>query len=147
MKTNDINEFVVKEFNLWRNRLNETYKKKKNVVIELQKIEIGKYNTKMEERLSKLENLIRTSVLLNKTKDKNQIDSFLLTSYESFTRDLVTKNTEIIDSFLTGLIQFGMIVDINKTKKNFNEFEIVFEVKNNSVDKEYKYFILELLSI
>ena len=140
MKTNDINEFVVKEFNLWRNRLNETYKKKKNVVIELQKIEIGKYNTKMEERLSKLENLIRTSVLLNKTKDKNQIDSFLLTSYESFTRDLITKNTEIIDSFLTGLIQFGMIVDINKTKKNFNEFEIVFEVKNNSVDKEYKYF-------
>ena len=140
MKTNDINEFVVKEFNFWRNKLNETYKKKKNVVIELQKIEIGKYNTKMQDMLTKLENLIRTSVLLNKTKDKNQIDSFLLTSYESFTRDLVTKNTEIIDSFLTGLIQFGMTVDINKTKKNFNEFEIVFEVKNNSVDKEYKYF-------
>jgi hypothetical protein len=33
-----------------------------------------------------------------------------------------------------------MVVDINKTKKNFNEFEIFFEVKNNSADKEYKYF-------
>lgn len=140
MKTNDINEFVVKEFNFWRNKLNETYKKKKNVVIELQKIEISKYKTKMQERVSKLENLIRTSVLLNKTKEKSQIDSFLLTSHDSFTTDLITKNIEIIDSFLTGLIQFGMIVDINKTKKNFNEFEIIFEVKNNSVDKEYKYF-------
>jgi hypothetical protein len=141
MKTNDMNEFVVKEFNFWRNKLNETYKKKKNVVIELQKIEIGKYNTKMEERISKLENLIKTSVLLNKTKDKNQIDSFLLTSHDSFVTDLISKNTTLIDSFLTGLIQFGMVVDINKTwKKNFNEFELVFEVKNNSVDKEYKYF-------
>jgi hypothetical protein len=140
MKTNDINEFVVKEFNLWKNKLNETYKKKKNVVIELQKIEIGKYNTRMEERISKLENLIKTTVLLNKTKDKNQIDSFLLTSQDSFITDLITKNTEIVNSFLTGLIQFGMIVDINKTKNNFNQFEIIFEVKNNSVDKEYKYF-------
>ena len=140
MKTNDMNEFVVKEFNFWRNKLNETYKKKKNVVIELQKIEIGKYNTKMEERISKLDNLIKTSVLLNKTKDKSQIDSFLLTSHDSFVTDLISKNTDIINSFLTGLIQFGMIIDINKTKKNFNEFELVFEIKNCTVNRDYIYF-------
>jgi len=140
MKNNDMNEFVVKEFNFWKNKLNETYKKKKNVVIELQKIEIGKYNTRMEERISKLENLIKTTVLLNKTKDKNQIDSFLLTSQDSFITDLITKNTEIVNSFLTGLIQFRMVVDINKTKKNFNEFEIVFEVNNFTVNREYIYF-------
>jgi hypothetical protein len=64
----------------------------------------------------------------------------LLTSHDSFVADLITKNTDIINSFLTGLIQFGMVVDINKTKKNFNEFEIVFEVKNFTVNREYIYF-------
>jgi guanylate kinase len=88
LKSNDINENIVKDYNKWKAQINKCYKDKKNVVIDLQKIEITKYKNKMEEYVSNFVNSIKEYVLLNKTKNIEEINLFLLTSYEKFKEDL-----------------------------------------------------------
>jgi len=140
LQSNDINENIVKDYNKWKAQINKCYKDKKNVVIDLQKIEINKYKNKMEAYVSNFINSIKESVLLNKTKNIDEINKFLLTSYDTFKEELKSKHTSIIKNFYTGLIQYSMTIDINKVKNNFNEFEIYFEVTNNSIDENYQPF-------
>jgi hypothetical protein len=138
--SNDINENVVSVYNTWKKQINESYKKKKNAIIDLQKIEINKYYNKMKDYKSGFIDSVKISVLLNNFKNKDDIKNFLLTSFETFKNDLVTKNIDSINGFITDLIQYYMTVDLNKTKKNFNEFDLVFGITNNKVDENYQYF-------
>jgi len=140
LKSFNINENVEKDYNKWKAQINENYKKKKAAIIELQKMEIEKYKNKMQNYSSKFINSIKTSVLLNKSKMITENNEFLLTSFETFKEELISKNIANIDKFINNLIQYSMSVDINRTKKNFNQFEILFEVTNNKVDENYKYF-------
>jgi len=140
LKSNNINENVEKEYNKWRSQINESYKKKKTAIIELQGIEINKYKNRMEEYKSNFINSVKKSVLLNKSKIKTENNEFLLISFGNFIEELISRNIKNINNFVDGLIQYSLTVDINKTKENFNEFKIIFEVKNNKVDEDYKYF-------
>ena len=147
LKTMDINEEVNKTFNIWKDKINSNYKKKKKAVIELQKIEIDKYKVKMEKYLTDFTGSIRDVVLLKNFKGKNydatsidEISKFLSKTYDNFKLEIKNTAFNIFNDFSKGIIQYMMIVDIDKSKPTFNDFDIIFEVKNNDFTINYKYF-------
>jgi len=138
LKSMDINENVENDYNKWKAQINDNYKKKKIVIIDMQKVEIEKYYNKMKNYLDNFIDSVKASVLLNKTKNMEEINKFLLTSYETFKEELISKHTSAIDAFKTGLLQYTLSIDINKFFFKFSEFEIFFEVSTNDIDENYK---------
>jgi len=138
LKSMDINENVENDYNKWKAQINDNYKKKKIVIIDMQKVEIEKYYNKMKNYLDNFINSVKESVLLNKTKNMEEINKFLLTSYETFKEELISKHTSVIDAFKTGLLQYTLSIDINKSSNNFKDFDIFFEVTTSDIDENYK---------
>ena len=140
LKSEDMNENIVNDFNIFEKKINQKYKTEKIKIIALQEIEINKYKTRMENYVLNFIDSIRKEILLNDFNESYEINKFLVTPFSIFKLELISNIFKNIDSFLSDYIQYSITFYIIKDKPTFTDFELYFEVTNNKVDSTYLYF-------